>query len=329
METVIVFVLVVFSGIFSGLNLGLLSLDVYELQRKVKLGNKYAEKILPIRKNGNLLLTTLLLGNVIVNSVLSVFLANLTTGVIGVIVSTCLIVAFGEIIPQAAFSRYALKIGAFFAPLTRLIMIVLYPIAAPIAYLLNRVLGDELPEVWSKEELKDIVSSLEKSPDSNVDLMDRKIITGVLSFSESKAKDIMTPRRLVFSLREDEVVNDKLFDRLEKYNFSRIPVYNVKRTEIVGILYLKDIMNLDEDIKLKEVIRKKSHINIDESEPLDNLLADFINKRVRIAMVYNSRKLFTGIVTLEDVIEEILQDELYDEIDQTSKARMIKYGEIE
>lgn len=329
METLIILLLVTLSGIFSGLNLSLLSLDIFDLQRKVKLGSVEAEKILSIRKNGNLLLTTLLMGNVIVNSILSIFLAELTTGLIGVVVSTSLIVIFGEIIPQAGFSRYAMKIGAFTAPLTKVVMFILYPLAFPIAAILNKVLGAELPKVWSKEELRDIVGTLEKSPDSNIDSMDNKIITGVLSFSEKKAKDVMTPKRFVFSLKDTEVVNDNLFEILTKFSFSRIPVFTKNKRKVIGILYLKDIINLDEDIKITDVVRKTSHIDISEKEPLDNLLTEFINKRVRIAMVYNREKEFIGLVTLEDVIEEILQDELYDEIDQTSKARITKYGEIE
>merc|ERR1719197_2335715 len=104
------------SGLFSGLTLGLLSLDKVGLQIVIKGGepdeSKYAAQILPIRRKGNLLLCTLLLGNVAVNSALSILTANIASGTVGFLVSTGLIVIFGEILPQSACSKYALHVGA-------------------------------------------------------------------------------------------------------------------------------------------------------------------------------------------------------------------------
>ena len=113
--------LAMLSGTFSGLNLGLLGLDVKNLEILTKgpfnseeeaRDAEYAEKILPIRKRGNLLLCTILLGNVTVNSALSIFMGDLTSGLTGLIISTAIITIFGEIVPQAVCSRYALIVGA-------------------------------------------------------------------------------------------------------------------------------------------------------------------------------------------------------------------------
>jgi len=125
----IILVLILFSALFSGLTIGLLGLDKSELEIKMKTGDKNAVKIYSVRKNGNLLLVTLLLGNVLVNSILSVYLGNLFTGVIAVLVSTALIVIFGEILPQAIFYRHAMKFGVYFVPLVKLFQIILFPIA--------------------------------------------------------------------------------------------------------------------------------------------------------------------------------------------------------
>ena len=108
MEYLISTVLVVLSGLFSGLTLGLLSLDTQSLLRRAKRGDKEAEVIYPVRAKGNLLLTTLLLGNVAVNTTLSIFLSSFASGLVAGITATALIVVFGEIIPQAVISRYAL-----------------------------------------------------------------------------------------------------------------------------------------------------------------------------------------------------------------------------
>jgi len=115
MTYLIVVFLVLFSALFSGLTLGFFSLNKDDLERKAELGDKQAKKVYKIRKNGNLLLCTLLIGNVAVNSTLSIFLGSLASGFMAGLIATALIVVFGEIIPQAAFSRYALTLGAQFS----------------------------------------------------------------------------------------------------------------------------------------------------------------------------------------------------------------------
>ena len=110
MDYFIVLVLVSFSALFSGLTLGFFSLNRDDLQRKSELGDKKAKKIYSIRKRGNLLLTTLLVGNVAVNATLSIYLGSIASGFIAGIIATGLIVVFGEIVPQATFSRFALML---------------------------------------------------------------------------------------------------------------------------------------------------------------------------------------------------------------------------
>ena len=136
MEYLIVTVLVLLSGAFSGLTLGFFSLNLTSLERKMNLGDRQAAKVYPIRKRGNLLLCTLLLGNVAVNSALSIFLGEIATGLVAGIIATSLIVVFGEIIPQAVFSRFALKLGANTVWLVRTFIFLMFPIAYPLSWML-------------------------------------------------------------------------------------------------------------------------------------------------------------------------------------------------
>ena len=137
----IIVILVIFSALFSGLILGLMGLDVYDVKRKMKDGNPYAKKIYPLRAKGNLLLSSLLLGNVFVNAVLSIFLGSIASGLMAGIVATGLIFIFGEIIPQAVISRYALVFGSKTAPIVRVLIFILYPIVYPLSLLLDKMLG--------------------------------------------------------------------------------------------------------------------------------------------------------------------------------------------
>ena len=141
-------VLVMMSGGFSGLTLGLLSLSLEGLDIIIHGGTpdekRWAELIYPVRKKGNKLLCTLLLGNTLVNAMIAIVSADLTSGLVGGLLSTGIIVIFGEIIPQAICSRHGLRIGASTICIVKPLMFLLSPITVPIAMALDALLGREM-----------------------------------------------------------------------------------------------------------------------------------------------------------------------------------------
>jgi len=154
----IIIVLVLFSAFFSGLTLALMGLDTTGLEIVMSGDDaalaRAATRIYPVRKNGNLLLCTLLLGNVAVNTLLGILMADLTSGTVGFITSTAMIVIFGEIIPQATFSRYALQVGEKAIPLMNVIICLFYIIAKPLA--LSSVEKNELENALGSKTVKTI-----------------------------------------------------------------------------------------------------------------------------------------------------------------------------
>lgn len=142
------------SGLFSGLNLGLMSLTPHDLIIIQEAGTpddrKYAKRIYPVRKRGNFLLCTILLGNVLVNSTATILLDSLISGALAVVGATLAIVIFGEIIPQAICSRHGLKVGSQTIQLTRLFMIATSPIAYPLSKLLDVILGKIFDVTYSR-----------------------------------------------------------------------------------------------------------------------------------------------------------------------------------
>ena len=207
--------LLILSGLFSGLTLGLMSLDPFELKRKIRLGDKNAERIYPLRKNGNLLLCNLLLGNVAVNSALAVFLGSLTSGLVASILATTLIVIFGEIIPQSIFSKHALAFGARTAFLVDILTVILYPVTKPLSMLLDSWLGGELPTRYSKRELHMILRE-QKELKSDIDHLEFKILEGGLLFSDRTVTDVMTTRKKVFYIKEDDTLTKKKLEEIHK-----------------------------------------------------------------------------------------------------------------
>ncbi|RLC37758.1 hypothetical protein DRH27_03575 [Candidatus Falkowbacteria bacterium] len=316
MDYIIIIFLVLFSALFSGLTLGFFSLNKDDLERKVKLGNKKAEKVFKVRKNGNLLLCTLLIGNVAVNSTLSIYLGSIASGFVAGLMATSLIVVFGEIIPQAAFSRYALILGAKLAWLVKLFIFVLYPICWPLSWVLNKILGDEIPTVYSKHELMKIVEDHEGMKESEIDSDEEKIIKGALSFSEKQVKDILTPRIEVFCLPAKQAFDKEIMKKIIESGHSRIPVYNKNRDDITGVLYSKDLIGNDIKEKKVEDIARKDVIFVDANKPLDELLNAFKITRHHLFVVLNEFGGMSGIVTIEDVLEEIIGGEIVDEFDK-------------
>ncbi len=311
----IIVVLVSLSGLFSGLTLGLLSLDKGELERKIALGNQQAKKVYSVRKNGNLLLTSLLLGNVLVNSILAIFLGNITSGLMGVLISTFLILLFGEIIPQAITVRYGLEIGAKVVWLVKFIIFILYPICGPLAWGLDKVLGKEMPIIYSKRELIKIIEEHEDLPQSSIDADEERIVKGALTFSDKKVSEIMTPRKRVFVLPADLFLDDNLIRVIKKKGHTRIPVYNKNNNQVIGVLYVKDLIGLDKKILLNKICQQHKLMKVSQDMKLDTLLNKFVKYKLHLAIVEDTQHEFIGVVTLEDVIEEVLNVEIIDESD--------------
>merc|ERR1719233_2454013 len=264
------------SGLFSGLTLGLLGLDPVSLKIVAKgdtTNAKYAQKVIPIRAKGNLLLCTLLLGNVAVNSALSILLANFTGGLIGFALSTAFIVIFGEIIPQAACSRYALYIGSKVICIVQVLILLIYPLGWPIARVLDCVLGDELGLVYTNRELRNLVELHSKEGD--LPTMSAGIMQGALDFSKLTVQSVMTEWESVFSLSSDANLDFDTLEKIFKSGHSRVPVVardaRFERQHVIGLLFVKDLILLDpeDELPVRNIIdtfrHDLKHIDINTS----------------------------------------------------------------
>ena len=316
MQYIIVTSLIVLSACFSGLTLGFFSLNVTALERKIKLGDARAAKVYPIRKRGNLLLCTLLIGNVAVNATAAIFLGEIASGLMAGVISTVLIVLFGEILPQAFFSRYALTLGAKSVWLVKTFIFLMYPIAYPLSLALDKLLGEELQTIWSKKEIKEIIRHHENNENSDIDKDEERILLGALSFSEVSVKKVMTPKSVLYTLEKSTILNQERLLEIRDKGFTRIPIYNTTENNLIGTLYSKDLIGIAEKNKtVEDFLSKSKPIVIKDTMLLDGLMNHFLTKKVHIAFVYDMYSTFIGIVTLEDIIEEIIKVEIVDEVD--------------
>ncbi|MGH7195483.1 MAG: CNNM domain-containing protein [Candidatus Saccharimonadales bacterium] len=312
-----VIILVLFSASFSGLNVGVMSLHLGDLERKAKLGNSLAQKVLPLRQNSHLSLAAILLSNVASISITSLVLDQYLNGVIAGVASTLLIVTFGEIIPQAFFTRSPLYLCAKFAPLLKIIIFITYPIAKLLQILLDKLFGkDEPPQLRSRHELGLLISAHAGNKQSELDDDEVEIVRGALLLSEKRVRDIMTPIAKVYWLNESSLIDGATIDEIKMKGYSRIPVLGHDLKRSFGILRMKDLfdINFDEEaIAAKDLIIYTAPM-LGSMMALDTLFRRFLAKRIHLFPVEQDDTII-GIVTIEDLIEEILQHEIEDETD--------------
>lgn len=275
-------ILLIFSGLFSGLNLGLMSLDQTELKIIEKVGSeteqRHAKRIAPLRKRGNFLLCTLLLGNVLVNNTFTILFENMTNGAIAVTCATVGIVIFGEIVPQAVCSRHGLAIGAQTYWVTVFFMIVTFPASYPISLILDFFLGEEMGQAFSKEKLQELILL---TADKRV-LHDNEanIITGALQLTNKTVEDVMTKIDDVYMLEINTVLDFETLTEIMHKGYTRIPVYEGDKTNVVNLLNTKELALIDPDDKthLSTVCKFYDHrpLFVDYDVRLDAMLQAFL-----------------------------------------------------
>lgn len=312
MDIVIIIALIGASGMFSGLTIGLMSLSVDEVQRAADLGDGRALKVLPLVRRSNLLLVTLLLGNTAVNAALSIFLGGVVGGgILAGFIATALILVFGEIVPAAVLTRHALNIGAKMAGVVRLLIWAAYPVAWPIAAILDRVLGEPLPQILSRQELSHVIETHHRSNESDIDALDRDIMLGALSLRERQVDEIMTRAEEVFGVGIKEPLTKELLDRLKASGFTRFPV--VWDDRVVGILNIKKLVGICADNgTIEEYSREYKIIHVPYDAKVDDILYRMIKGKVHMASVADERG-WVGIVTMEDILEALVGQEITDE----------------
>lgn len=320
------------SGLFSGLNLGLMSLELGELDILKRIGTpsekSYASKIYPLRKRGNFLLCSILLGNVMVNAVSTLILGDMLSGVYAAFGSTILIVIFGEIIPQSACSKHGLAVGAYTRYLMYFFMALTSPLSFPLSIVLDKVLGQEVTAAYSRDKLREVMNVVE-----GLDDKEKKLISGALNFNNKKIRDVMTRLEEVFMLDVKSCLNFETIAKIAQEGFSRIPVYEESRDNIVGLLHVKDFTLLDPDdnMPVEALLKFYNHVPIFcyADETIDERFEEFKKGESHLAFVNDivsqSDKdpviVCIGIVTLEDIIEELVQMEIYDEFDDKKESK--------
>ena len=325
---ILMVMLVALSALLSGSEVAIFGLSN---SQKLKLANdnknKNSIRILKLIENPKKLLATILIGNNLVNVAIviisSIVVKNIlpkepqssfTNFIIQVILVTFIILLFGEVIPKVYANSYKIKFSRLMALPLSILKIIFNPLSnlliSSTSIIDKRV--DKKIELLNPEELQHVLALTKDSVENNEE---KKILEGISKFGNTDVKQIMTPRTDVVTFRKD-LDFKSLINELKTTKFSRIPVYEESFDHIKGILYVKDLLGkINEKSKYDWSKLLRDAKFVPENKKLDDLLKEFQEEKTHIAIVVDEYGGSSGIVSLEDVLEEIVGD-ITDEFDE-------------
>lgn len=309
------------SAYFSATETAFTSLNRIRIKNKADAGDEQAKKVLALERNYDNLLSTILIGNNLVNiantaaaTVLFVELYGKHGPMISTIVTTVVVLIFGEITPKSLAKEYPERFAMFSAPLINALRIILMPLNWLFAQwkkLLNLIFKTGGNQKITEDELVTIVD--EAFVTGGIGERQNELIQNAIGFNELEAQDILTPRVDIEAVEVD-TPEEEIAEIFLSTGFSRLPVFEDELDGIVGVLNQKDFHNYvyKKDKTVAEVV--KPVIYVAESIPAADLLRKLQENKCRMAIVVDEYGGTTGIVTAEDIIEELV-GEIYDESD--------------
>jgi len=324
---IVLIVLICFSAFFSASETALTSLSKIRLRNMVDDNVKNADKVAKATENPGKLLSTILIGNNIVNICASSIATAIAISIdpikgvgIATAVMTVIVLIFGEITPKTIAAQNSEKISLRFSGpiiiITKLLtpLVIIFNALTGVIVKLFRADPSKKTPLITEAELKTMVDVSHEEGVLETD--ERQMINNVFEFGDSKAKDVMTPRTDIEAVRSD-ITRDELIDFFKIEKFSRVPVYGEDIDDIVGIVYFKDIVFSDEEgFDLKDYIREAYFTY--ESKGTSELFSIMRTKRIPVAIIVDEYGGTSGLVTLEDLVEEIVGEiaDEYDEIEE-------------
>ena len=337
-QVIILIILLALSAFFSSNETALMAVNKIRLRTLADDGNKRAAKVLDIVENHtSKMLSAILIGNNLVNITASSLATSLAYSFGGYMVSiataalTVAILIFGEITPKNYATLNAEKITLRYIPVLSFFMTIMTPfifiinLFSRIFMKLLRVDPDAVNKAMTEEELRTIVDVSHE--DGVIESDEKKMIYNVFDLGDADAKDIMVPRVNV-TFADVNSTYEELIDIFREDRFTRLPVYEDTQDNIVGIINMKDLLLYDPDERfdIRSFLRKP-HFTY-EYKDISELLVEMRESTFNIAIVLDEYGEMTGLITLEDILEEIV-GEIHDEYDENENELIKKLSDRE
>jgi putative hemolysin len=315
--------LLICSAFFAGSEAALFSLNSVQVERLKERGGVVRRLVLAMLQRPTNLIITFLVGNEIVNVALAVTATSLALLLYGdggeylaIAFTTIILLLFGEVTPKSLAVRYPERISMLVAWPIQAFAYLITPLRWALRMLVDAVIGEhaERPiSLITEEEFKTLVERSEN--EGIIDQDKRNLIQRVFEFGGHRVTQIMTPRTDVFALEVTEPLTTAL-PKIKENRFSRIPIYDGTIDRVIGILYAKDLLPYSRHPELEVKLRDLLHpvFFVPESKRTDELLREFQRNKVHMAIVVDEYGGVSGLVTMEDALEELVGD-IVDEFD--------------
>ena len=337
-QIIILIILLLFSAFFSSAETSLTTSNKIKMKRLADDGNKNAKLVLKITDNPDKMLSAILIGNNIVNisaSSLATILVQELFGVwavsIGTGILTILVLIFGEITPKTAATihsnsmslTYAKPIWALMCVLTPIIFII-NKLAGAVMFLLGLKRGEK-ESTFTEDELRTIMNVSQE--EGVIEEEEVTMINNVFDFGDAEAKDVMVPR-IDMCMVDVNISYDDLIEVFREHKYTRIPVYEESTDNVIGIINIKDLIfyRSGDDFNIRDYLRDAYYTY--EYKKLSELMVEMRKDSVNITIVLDEYGVTAGLITIEDLLEEIVGD-IRDEYDYDEEDSFSSVGENE
>ena len=332
------------SAYFSATETAFNTFNKIRVKNLAEKGERKAARALELAENYDTLISTILIGNNIVNilaaSLATIYFKELLSGgsaepfytAISTAVMTLLVLTFGEICPKTIAKQSPDKFVLFATPLISALVVIFKPLSIifkQLQNLLSKIFKAEEDQGMTEEELISIVE--EAAEDGNLDEEESTLIKSAIEFNELEVGDIFTPRIDITAVRSD-ITKESLAKVFAESGYSRIPIYDDDLDNIHGIVYYKDFFSdaLNTAIPISEIVKPVMYVT--KTQKINDVLKDLQEKQMHLAVVTDEYGSTAGIVTLEDILEEIVgeiwdeHDEIIEEIKEVGEGEYIVSG---
>lgn len=334
-------ILIILSGLFSASETALTAFKSTDLEEIENTNPRTAKLLKRWLTKPNEILTAILLGNNIVNILASSIATIVTMQIMGsesghtvaiaTICMTVVVLIFGEITPKIVAKTYSKQISGIVIGPIYLLSVATLPIIKLLMFItkiISGLMGVNIKYenlMITEEEIKSYINF--GKAEGVIEEEEREMIHSIIEFGDTTAKEVMTPRTSIFMLDAESTI-DEVWDEIIDSGYSRIPVYGEDLDEILGILYVKDLMTLAKkgttDIPLKNILRKAYFVP--DTKSIVEILNEFRDQQVHMAIVLDEYGGTVGLTTIEDLIEEII-GEIKDEYDLHEEDEIEKISE--
>jgi gliding motility-associated protein GldE len=320
----LLFLLLLCSALISGAEVALFSLSKTDIEKGLEAKSKRIQIITNLLNRPKKLLATILVANNFINIAIVILFAYLGSDifsgiaspvikfVIEVVVVTFLILLFGEILPKIYASRNNLKFATFMAYPLKVLDVLLSPLSLPMRSL-TITIHNKLGKQKSNLSVDQLSQALELTSEEDTTREEHKILQGIVSFGNTDTKQVMRPRIDIFALNIEQKYTE-ILPEIIKNGYSRIPVFKDNIDSIEGILYVKDLLPYIDRKQFDWTTLIREPIFVPENKKLDDLMTEFQERKVHLAVVVDEYGGTSGLISLEDIIEEIVGD-ISDEFD--------------